>query len=225
MTFQYNHDTHSYHVDFEDLILVNAHCDNRVLHGPGECEYCDKYPEAQQQRMDLGVLFTGEIGPGQEQYGVGYYPCPAEHARGTESLYAWGGNQPHGEGVTDAQIEHYAEIERPVSQMFYGDTKQRHGYVEEEEVEEAFHLTWVNLLLQRFIDLGVVPDEDDLGIIDMVFNDMSDEDKIDLFSFLLVDLIQTEISFTKLAKAWLGGLNNYTAHIQQTIEEVRCDLA
>ena len=35
------------------------HCDQRVLHAPGECQYCDMCPEWQQLRVAWGIAFTG----------------------------------------------------------------------------------------------------------------------------------------------------------------------
>jgi hypothetical protein len=35
------------------------HCDQRVLHEPGECEYCDKHPAWQELREAWGIAFTG----------------------------------------------------------------------------------------------------------------------------------------------------------------------
>ena len=62
------------------------HCDPRVLHAPGECEYCDKHTGWQDLRVAWGIAFTGYEPEGKE------LPCPADHARGnTHTL--WGGNQ------------------------------------------------------------------------------------------------------------------------------------
>lgn len=35
------------------------HCDQRILHAPGECKYCDWAPEWQALRQAWGVAFTG----------------------------------------------------------------------------------------------------------------------------------------------------------------------
>jgi hypothetical protein len=35
------------------------HCDQRVLHAPGECEYCDRHPDWQALRKAWGIAFTG----------------------------------------------------------------------------------------------------------------------------------------------------------------------
>jgi len=35
------------------------HCDQRVLHALGECEYCDRHPEWQALREAWGIAFTG----------------------------------------------------------------------------------------------------------------------------------------------------------------------
>jgi hypothetical protein len=35
------------------------HCDQRVLHAPGSCQYCDAYPKYQELRVAWGINFTG----------------------------------------------------------------------------------------------------------------------------------------------------------------------
>lgn len=61
------------------------HCDQRVLHAPGECRYCDMHPEWQALRMAWGISFTGYEPDGKE------LPCPATHARG-DGVNRWHGN-------------------------------------------------------------------------------------------------------------------------------------
>lgn len=62
------------------------HCDSRVLHAPGECEYCDLYPEMQAERVDAGVNFTGHDDRGKA-------PCPATQVRSLETINRWPGNR------------------------------------------------------------------------------------------------------------------------------------
>lgn len=65
------------------------HCDARVLHAPGECRFCDAYPERQAARVDEGVAFSGHA-PAN-----GQRPCPADAAvaHGERGDYnAWCGN-------------------------------------------------------------------------------------------------------------------------------------
>jgi hypothetical protein len=61
------------------------HCDQRILHAPGECEYCDMHPDWQALRIHWGIAFTGYEPEGTE------LPCPANHARGN-NVNLWGGN-------------------------------------------------------------------------------------------------------------------------------------
>ena len=61
------------------------HCDPRILHAPGECEYCDCHSECQTLRMMWGIAFTGYTPEEKE------LPCPADYARG-ETHKLWGGN-------------------------------------------------------------------------------------------------------------------------------------
>jgi hypothetical protein len=67
------------------------HCDQRILHAPGECEFCDHHPESQALRRDWGICFTGYTPDGTE------LPCPADHARG-EKHTAWAGNKASNDG-------------------------------------------------------------------------------------------------------------------------------
>lgn len=61
------------------------HCDQRILHAPGECQFCDKHPDWQALRVAWGIAFTGWLPDGKE------LPCPADYARGnTHTL--WSGN-------------------------------------------------------------------------------------------------------------------------------------
>jgi hypothetical protein len=65
------------------------HCDSRILHAPGECAYCDHYPEWQELRVHWGIAFTGHI-PDVDSGGM---LCPADYSRGPESYNSWGGNR------------------------------------------------------------------------------------------------------------------------------------
>lgn len=35
------------------------HCDQRILHAKGECEFCDRHPDWQELRKAWGIAFTG----------------------------------------------------------------------------------------------------------------------------------------------------------------------
>jgi hypothetical protein len=61
------------------------HCDQRILHAPLECQYCDMHPDWQALRAAWGIAFTGYTPEGTE------LPCPADHARG-DSHKKWHGN-------------------------------------------------------------------------------------------------------------------------------------
>lgn len=63
------------------------HCDARILHAPGECKYCDWFPQRQQDRITQSINFTGQTDPKKA-------PCPAMFFRDADSLAHWGGNQP-----------------------------------------------------------------------------------------------------------------------------------
>jgi hypothetical protein len=53
------------------------HCDQRILHAPRECEFCDMHPEWQALRVLWGIAFTGYTPEGTE------LPCPADAAKKT----------------------------------------------------------------------------------------------------------------------------------------------
>lgn len=40
------------------------HCNTEVLHAPGECVYCDMYPERQQARIAGGSPFSPKLANG-----------------------------------------------------------------------------------------------------------------------------------------------------------------
>ncbi len=64
------------------------HCDQRVLHAPGECGYCDKHREWQELRVAWGIAFTGY------EPEDGEIECPSDRARGRGGAHVWGGNRP-----------------------------------------------------------------------------------------------------------------------------------
>lgn len=70
------------------------HCDDLVLHAPGNCKYCDMFPDIQQARIKNGVNFTGENDPKKKQ-------CPAEVRRSLDTINRWGGNVAHPEAKKD----------------------------------------------------------------------------------------------------------------------------
>lgn len=66
-----------------------AHCDQMILHAPGECQYCDRYPEAQELRKWWRINFTGHEDPDLA-------PCPSTHKRSGELRDRWPGNTVRG---------------------------------------------------------------------------------------------------------------------------------
>lgn len=65
------------------------HCDQRVLHAPGECKYCDMHSEWQALRIAWGIAFTGYIPENHE------LPCPATTVRSVEVINKWSRNRPN----------------------------------------------------------------------------------------------------------------------------------
>lgn len=67
---------------------VAPHCDMKVLHAPGECEYCDHYPHYQALRDLWQINFTGH-------HDADKAVCPSEQARPLEVIESWPGNIAH----------------------------------------------------------------------------------------------------------------------------------
>ena len=85
--FQKEADDNGYGRRREPVVTQYPHCDQRILHAPNECEYCDMYPQWQQLREVWNINFTGH-------YDVGKAVCPAEKERGLGRVNEWSGNQP-----------------------------------------------------------------------------------------------------------------------------------
>lgn len=64
------------------------HCDQSVLHAPGECGYCDSRADWQALRHYWGIAFTGHTPD------AGQIPCPSDARRGVGGAHVWGGNRP-----------------------------------------------------------------------------------------------------------------------------------
>jgi hypothetical protein len=74
--------------DVMDFIGQAPHCDSRVLHAPGECQYCDQLPLWQALRVLWGICFTGY----EPDLAKKELPCPATVHRPLELINRWGGN-------------------------------------------------------------------------------------------------------------------------------------
>lgn len=93
-------------MDFAHLHIKQfPHCDQRVLHAPGECQYCDKHADWQALRIATGIAFTGHE-PNVERKEL---PCPAWFARG-ENCQKWGGNTPKPLRPKDTPITKFVEV-------------------------------------------------------------------------------------------------------------------
>jgi hypothetical protein len=68
-------------------IKTFPHCDPRVLHSFGECEFCDLHPEWQELRVAWGIAFTGWE-PDENEL-----QDPATVARPLDVVNKWGGNR------------------------------------------------------------------------------------------------------------------------------------
>lgn len=95
----------------ERTIPQFPHCDQRILHKPGECEYCDKHPEWQELRKVWGIAFTGHSGETTEtEYGSKMLPCPAEFNRGMKSINSWYGNVPENAENKAKRDSYFAQL-------------------------------------------------------------------------------------------------------------------
>lgn len=120
------------------LIAQFPHCDQRVLHAPGECEFCDWHPEWQELRQAWGIAFTGHPPAGQE-----VLPCPADAARpagASNDHRRWGGNKP-----TSAQGDSSWPQETIASVMMYGDKGGREQWPLPERIAR-----WARRPLERW---------------------------------------------------------------------------
>lgn len=75
------------------------HCDQRVLHAPGDCKYCDSHQEWQELRQAWGIAFTGQEPVDEEHHKQ--LPCPSDFNRGKSGAHVWGGNYPRAHLLTD----------------------------------------------------------------------------------------------------------------------------
>lgn len=65
------------------------HCDQSVLHAPGECRFCDECPDWQAYRQLAGIAFTGHEPKPLYDGGPPEAPCPSDYRRGTGHAYSW----------------------------------------------------------------------------------------------------------------------------------------
>lgn len=80
------------------------HCDQRILHAPGECQHCDMHPLWQALRQAWGIAFTGYQPEGTE------LPCPADNARG-DNHTKWYGNVARPAGICPTHNVSYIECD------------------------------------------------------------------------------------------------------------------
>ncbi len=90
---------------FFDGHLCGPHCDGRILHAPGECEVCDKFPLLQKVRKAWGINSTGQSDPERQ-------PCPADATRG-DTHQKWPGNRAVHDSPGDTGVRPLVEIGEP----------------------------------------------------------------------------------------------------------------
>lgn len=99
---------------FEDppgrSIRQYPHCDSRILHTPGACQYCDRLPDWQELRTMWGINFTGEKVKGRSK-------CPAEKARSLKTINRWYGNVPHDAKREKELKAYYKELGKALKRL------------------------------------------------------------------------------------------------------------
>jgi hypothetical protein len=120
---------------------MTAHCDSRIVHAPGECEFCDMHPSMQAGRIAANVAFTGhEPTPGQ-------IACPADEDRppGSPSDHRrWGGNKP-----TSAKGDPSWPAETFASAVMYGDQGGRQPWPLPERIRRRLKRPFVAWKMRR----------------------------------------------------------------------------
>ena len=141
------------------------HCDQRILHAPSECEFCDGHPEWQELRKAWGIAFTGyrpritlpECGKKVSRPGLAFscrqarghdgdclpvleheaLPCPADAARppGSGSDHRRWG----GNKPTSAKGNPSWPAETAASRMMYGDMGRQGSRAQELRVPAEDH--------------------------------------------------------------------------------------
>lgn len=86
------------------------HCDMNVLHAPGDCVYCDLYPELQNERIEKGINFTGMSSPRKDE-------DPATQKRPLDVINRWGGNVPVTQEDLDRHDREWAEFIKSIPEL------------------------------------------------------------------------------------------------------------
>src|SRR5437868_7186472 len=118
------------------------HCDQRILHAPTECEYCDDHADWQALRTAWGIAFTGHKPDGEWIT----TPCPADAARPAGSRAdhrRWGGNKP-----TTAKGDPSWPMESTASLMMYGDDGGRAAWPLTEVLAARVTAPWRHLRMR-----------------------------------------------------------------------------
>lgn len=83
-------------VDFDFPSAAEAarfpHCDSLILHRPGTCEYCDRYPDRQALRYKQGIAFSNDSA--SHVQALDLIPCPSTVKRPADVRDRWPGNVP-----------------------------------------------------------------------------------------------------------------------------------
>lgn len=91
------------------------HCDQSVLHSPGECTFCDGHSDWQALRLAWGIAFTGHAPRPLYDDGPFEVACPSDQRRGVGKAHVWGGNRPTNVPASELPSQTLA------SRITYGD--------------------------------------------------------------------------------------------------------
>lgn len=121
------------------------HCDQRILHAPGECRYCDELPDWQELRQSWCMAFSGH--PPEH----GQTACPADLAvlYGERGDYnRWDGNRPspelscrhgHDDNSGSRRRDH---CPRPRGEVLPGSAHARPGLLLPDRLGGRTRLDW-----------------------------------------------------------------------------------
>jgi len=113
---------------------MSPHCDQQVLHAPGECDVCDKYaPERQLVRIKWGICFTGHDPDGTHFL----IPCPSTKLRTVETINKWPGNRAVGTWLADIADKTRAANQNRIDALLFPTCK-------------SYRLTWRERIIALF---------------------------------------------------------------------------
>lgn len=121
--------------------MIFPHCDQRILHAPSECQWCDNHPEWQKLRESWGIAFTGHepVTPPDAPW-LRQLPCPADFNRPADTgsdHRRWAGNvatsqEPVNESTASRMLYPRPEPSKPDPSLTEAieEARNRPGFIE-----------------------------------------------------------------------------------------------